>query len=95
VHLELRRSQKLKTTNLPQILLQLAAGVEQRGHLALLLISTNFNIILTRIFCLYSRHYHTLLKKENVKNSRMLLCLSSLSCKSYLEIQRKLHMLLT
>jgi hypothetical protein len=42
VHLKLRRSQKFKTANLPQILLQLVAGIEQRDHLALLLISTTF-----------------------------------------------------
>jgi len=40
--LKLHRSQNLKTTNLPKILLQLAGGLEQRGHLALPLISTKF-----------------------------------------------------
>jgi len=85
----------LKTTNLPKILLQVTGDVDQRGHQALLLISItflyNFSSYVLSLFKILSH----IIKKDNVKNSCMLLCLNSLSRKSYEETQRKLHKLLT
>lgn len=65
--LKLRRNQKLKTTNLPQILLQLAAGVEQRGHLALLLISTIFGYNSRTYMLSLFKIFSHIIKKDNVK----------------------------